>query len=716
MKKSSVLLAILILLTWKPVFSQSLFTFQDAASGARLRPQGREFVQWIPGTPTFTYVEKFQEMKADDVAKAHIRTLVSLTDINMVHKAASIEEMPYFPYAYEWVNATEFVYEASGHVVVYDYVAKRITRSYTLREGAENVEINDKARIVAYTVENNIWYTKAGGTPVAITKDSDKGIVNGSSYVHRQEFGIDKGIFISPHGKYIAFYRKDEMMVTDYPLVNTQTRIAEEVPVKYPMAGMTSENVTLGIYDPATARVHFVKTEGPKDQYLTAISWTPDENAVYIGVLNRGQNHLKMNRYNATSGNFETTIFEEKHDTWVEPENPLYFLPDGRFIWQTEKDGYNHLYLYDKSGAFLKQLTRGEWMVTQILGTDASGKNVYVQGTHNNGLERRIFKVDVAKGTQQVLGDEKGIHNAVVSKDGAYLLENYSSAEVPNIVRVTSGNGKILREVLTAANPLTDYTMPRIQLVTITAADGKTPLNLRIITPPNPTATEKYPVILYVYGGPHLQLVQDRWLCGASFWDLMMAQKGYVVVSVDNRGSASRGFAFENVVHRQLGQEEMKDQLKAIEYLKKQSYTDASRVGVYGWSYGGFMTTSLMTAYPEIFKVGVAGGPVMDWKYYEIMYGERYMDTPEENPKGYELTSLLNKAGKLEGQLLIIHGAMDNVVVWQHSLDFLRSCIKANKQVDYFVYPDTEHNVIPKDRPHLMEKITRYFDLHLKKR
>lgn len=716
MKKLFVYLGMLVLLTWKPAFSQNLFTYQDAASGARLRPQGREFVQWIPGTSTFTYVEKFQEMKADDAGKENVRTLVSLTDINVAHQAAGIEEMPYFPYSYQWVNATEFIYEASGHVVVYDHAVKKVARSYALQEGAENVEINDKAGIVAYTVENNLWYTKAGGTPVAITKDSDKGIVNGSSYVHRQEFGIDKGIFISPNGKYIAFYRKDETRVTDYPLVNTQTRIAEEVPVKYPMAGMTSENVTLGVYDPATAQLHFVKTEGPKDQYLTAISWTPDEKAIYIGVLNRGQNHLKMNRYNAANGSWEATIFEEQHDTWVEPENPLYFLPDGRFIWQTEKDGYNHLYLHDKNGTFVKQLTRGEWMVTQILGADAAGKNIFIQGTHNNGLERRIFRVDITKGSLQVLANEKGVHNAVVSKDGVYLLENYSSAEVPNTVRVVSGSGKVIREVLKAANPLAEYTMPRIQLVTIMAADGKTPLNLRIVTPPNPTATERYPVILYVYGGPHLQLVQDRWLYGASFWDLMMAQKGYVVVSLDNRGSASRGFAFENVIHRRLGQEEMKDQIKAIEYLKQQSYTDASRIGVYGWSYGGFMTTSLMTSYPETFKVGVAGGPVMDWKYYEVMYGERYMDTPEENPQGYETTSLLNKAGKLEGQLLIIHGAMDNVVVWQHSLDFLRSCIKANKQVDYFVYPDTEHNVISKDRPHLMEKITRYFDLHLKKR
>jgi dipeptidyl-peptidase-4 len=254
-----------------------------------------------------------------------------------------------------------------------------------------------------------------------------------------------------------------------------------------------------------------------------------------------------------------------------------------------------------------------------------------------------------------------------------------------------------------------------MSVFTIKAADDKTDLYCRLIKPLNFDPSKKYPAIVYVYGGPHAQLVEDSWLGGTSLWDFYMAQKGYVIFTVDNRGSSNRGLEFENIIHRNLGITEMEDQLKGIEYLKNLGYVDMDRIGVTGWSYGGFMTISLMTHYPEVFKVGVAGGPVIDWKYYEVMYGERYMDTPDENPDGYEKTSLLNYAKELKGRLLIIHGAIDNTVVWQHSLTFLEECIKNKILVDYFVYPRHEHNVSGIDRLHLMRKITQYFDDYLGK-
>jgi dipeptidyl-peptidase-4 len=256
--------------------------------------------------------------------------------------------------------------------------------------------------------------------------------------------------------------------------------------------------------------------------------------------------------------------------------------------------------------------------------------------------------------------------------------------------------------------------MPKLQMVTFTAADGKTPLYGRMITPPNMDPAKKYPVIVYVYGGPHAQLVTNRWLGGASLFEYYMAQQGYIMFTVDNRGSDGRGMEFENVIHRQLGQNEMADQMQGVEFLKSQSFVDANRMGVYGWSFGGFMTISLMLNHSDVFKVAVAGGPVCDWKYYEVMYGERYMDTPQDNKEGYDKTSVINKAENLKGKLLVIHGAQDDVVVMQNSLEFINACIKKGRAVDYFLYPDHKHNVRGKDRVHLNSKIADYFMTHLK--
>jgi dipeptidyl-peptidase-4 len=482
------------------------------------------------------------------------------------------------------------------------------------------------------------------------------------------------------------------------------------------MAGMTSEQVTLGVHNLSGRTTHFVKTGEPKDQYLTSVAWDPSEKYLFIGILNREQNHLKFNRYSAATGEWEKTIFEEKHAKWVEPENPPLFLKTkpNVFIWQSERDGFNHLYQYDTDGKLIRQLSSGNEPVTRILGTDPAEENLFYETAADLGLSRKVYLVNLKTGKSRLLTPEKGTHNAVLSSDGNFLIVQYSSLTTPRKIyslEVKSGKTKNLSE---AGNPLKDYAMPRAEFVTITAADGKTPLNGRIIRPADFDSGKKYPVIVYVYGGPHAQLITDSWLGGAGLWDYYMAQEGFILFTLDNRGSADRGFDFENVIHRQLGQEEIKDQMRGVEYLKSLPYVDETRIGVYGWSFGGFMTTTLTTTHPDVFKAAVAGGPVIDWKWYEVMYGERYMDTPQENPEGYALTSLTDKAKNLKARLLMIHGAQDPVVVMQHSLEFVNACIKAGKQVDYFVYPDHEHNVRGKDRLHLMEKIADYFLLHLK--
>ncbi|MCD8193460.1 MAG: S9 family peptidase, partial [Tannerellaceae bacterium] len=539
--------------------------------------------------------------------------------------------------------------------------------------------------------------------------------------VHQREFGIVKGTFWSPSGRQLAFYRMDERMVTDYPLVHVNARCAKAQPIKYPMAGMKSHEVTVGIYNVETGETVWLKTGTPKEKYLTNIAWSPDEKNIYIAEVNREQNKCELVKYNAQNGKRIGVLFTETHPKYVEPQHPVLFLPGDstQFIWQSQRSGYNHLYLYDTKGRLQKQLTGGEWLIQEVIGFDQQGENLYVlailpypeEPETGPGMDNHLVKISLSNGNLHFLSRKNGVHTASLSPSGDYLIDRVTSPAIPrdiDILHTTSGEP--VKTLLSASDPFKDYTLPSIETGQLKAADGKTDLNYRIIKPAGLDETKKYPVIVYVYGGPHVQLIHAGWQNGTRGWDLYMAQKGYIVFTVDSRGSANRGLEFENVIFRQLGVTEMEDQMKGIDYLCSLPYVDKERIGVHGWSYGGFMTTNLMLTYPDVFKVGVAGGPVIDWSRYEIMYGERYMDSPQDNPEGYKNSNLKEKAGNLKGRLLLIHGDVDPVVVWQHSLEFLKACVNAGTHPDYFVYPGHGHNVTGKDRPHLYEKITRYFD------
>ncbi len=583
----------------------------------------------------------------------------------------------------------------------------------TDKERATNFFNNedDNRSFTAFNKENNLFIKDKEGNETAISSEENKGIVYGQS-VHRDEFGINKGVFWSPSGEKLAFYRMDETMVTDYPIVDISTRIASEKSVKYPMAGETSHEVTIGIYDTKTAKTVYLKTGEPKDKFLTNVAWSPDGRWIYVAELNRGQNRMKLNRYDALSGNLDKTLFEETHPKYVEPQNPVLFVKNkpNQFVWQSNRDGYNHLYLYDVSGKLLKQLTKGNWEVTNVIGFDEKGENLFFVSTHPTPMDRHIYSVNLKNDKTTRHTSAQGMHSASLSASGRYVIDRYSSHDNPGTIDlINARNGKTVT-LASARNPFAGFSIPSVETGTIKAADNKTDLHYRMIKPANFDAAKKHPVAVYVYGGPHSQMVQNRWRYGSGGWEMYMAQKGYVVFVLDNRGTSNRGFDFENVTHRQLGVEEAKDQMRGVEFLKSLPYVDADRMGIHGWSYGGFMTINMLLRYPDVFKVGVAGGPVTDWKYYEVMYGERYMDTPQENPDGYAETSLLNKADRLKSRLLIIHGDEDPVVVMQHSLQFLKSAIGAGTHPDFFVYPGHEHNMMGRDRVHLHEHITRYFE------
>ena len=549
-------------------------------------------------------------------------------------------------------------------------------------------------------------------------------IVLGES-VHRNEFGIEGGLFWSPKQTRLAFYRMDQSMVVDYPIVNTKAREAEVRNIKYPMAGMKSHEVTVGVWDTKTEKLVYLNTRKDttvheREMYLTNIAWSPDEKYVFIAKINREQYHMWLEQYDAVTGAFVKVLFEETNPRYVEPCEPMIFTPKGdQFLWYSMRDGYKHLYLYNIDGSLVKQVTKGEYEVEGFIQFDKKGENIFIYANKDNLAGRDAYRVNLKKGTMECLTIQEnglhGTHSVVLNDNGTVWVDVWSSVDVPMRADLRDKKHKnVVRTFYTSENPMKDYAMPSIKLGTIKAADGTTDLYYRLITPPTMKPGEKYPTLVYVFGGPHSQLVTDSWLGGGNLYFMFLAQQGYVVFTVDNRGTDNRGFEFESCTHRHLGEIEMADQMEGVKFLKSLPYVDQNRMGVEGWSFGGFMTITMKLAHPEVFKVGCAGGPVIDWKWYEIMYGERYMDTPQENPEGYEANCLLNKAKDLQGRLLVIHGAEDNTVVWQHSLEFIERCINNYKQVDYFVYPHHEHNVLGRERLHLYQKMFQYYEDHLK--
>ncbi|MCQ2308552.1 MAG: S9 family peptidase [Bacteroidales bacterium] len=692
---------------------KKMLTPEDASYNNRsLYPKSKSY-KWMADTDKFVFTEDGVLMVQSPGAKS-ANALLNLDQVNIMAKNSGYVEFKRVPNI-TWTNENVGYFyksEEDGSVSLnsLSLSAKSMKKITTVPADAENHTITEATMRVAYTIGNDLYV--ADGTKQLRLTNNPEHVIAGQS-VHRNEFAIDGGIFWSPDGSKIAYYLMDESMVTDYPLVDITARVATATPIKYPMAGMTSHIVKLHVYDFNTGKDIVMKTGEPEDHYLTAITWNNDNQHVYIGELNRGQNSLDFNEYDALTGKFTKTIFHDEDEQYVEPVGPAHFLPGSttEFVWLAQRDGYYHIWLHNTKTLNAKQIEKGDYVVTSFDGFDGNG-NAYYTSTEVSPLQRHFYKVNLKNGKKTQITKVHGTHSVLPSKSGNYYLDFYSSTDVARAVDLHYVKGDFTENLYTAADPLKECNIGTVELGELKAEDGQT-LYTRLIKPYNFDPNKKYPVIIYVYGGPHAQMITDEWTAGAGIYLHYLSQEGFIVFTLDNRGSADRGEAFEQVIHRQCGQCEMRDQMVGVKYLKSLPFVDAERIGTDGWSYGGFMSTSLKINYPESIKVSVAGGPVIDWKYYEIMYGERYMDTPEENPEGYELTCLENKTDKLQGKLLIIHCTTDPTVVWQHSLSFVENCIHNGKQLDYFVYPGHDHNVYGMDRAHLITKITEYFKANL---
>jgi len=698
MKKISIVFSILFL--FQGYAQQKELTLNDAVLGyyKGLYPKQLSGLQWVSETK---YV--YTEANTYIIKDVENNTIKKITIANFEKDFPGTKRVPQI----SSIDDTTITFRKENTQYNFNYNTNAIVNQITFDAAAQNNDYNSTAKAIAYTLDNNLYLATQNNPKTAITSFSDSNIVAGQA-IARYEFGISKGIFWSPKGTHLAFYQKDETHVTDYPLVDVTTNPASLKNIKYPMAGQKSELAKIGVYNLVAKQTTYLNIDTSDEHYLTNLSWTPDGKYVLVAEVNRAQNHFDYNLYNVTTGNKVRTLFSENNTRWVEPENDAVFLPNSttEFLWMSEKDGYKNIYQYTTGGKFIKQLTDFKFVIKSILGFDASEKHVIISATGENPTEMHTYKVNLKSGKATNLTPANGTHRTQLK--GNYLIDSYNSLNAPGIMSIVNIRNKKETVLNTAKNPLEGYKLGTTELLKLKSEDGFD-LHSRIIKPANFDPSKKYPVLVYVYGGTHAQLVTNTWLGGSRLWmQWLAAQKDYIVFTLDNRGSANRGFAFESVIHRTAGNEGMKDQLIGVDYLKSLPYVDGNRIAVHGWSYGGFMTSSLLLRHPKVFTTGVAGGPVTDWKFYEAMYGERYMDTPEENPEGYADSRIGKYLENLEGKLLLIHGSVDPTVVPQHSMEVLKEAVEKGVQLDFFTYPMHEHNVRGKDRVHLMQKVLDY--------
>ncbi len=709
MQKSILSVLILFVTLSLTAQDQKPLSLEDAILKGRseLAPDNINGIEWIDTDKFACFGEKgalhIKNSKGDDVK------VIQPNDLNATLSAISVDSVKNVrPVA--WKNSNSFYFKVDRQFFEYDYTTGDLSQVVRIPKKAENIELATQTGFVAYTLDNNVYVATSTEDKIAVTNFKKESGITAGVAIHRSEFGITKGLFWSEDGSKLGFYQMDESMVTDYPLADYSIMPALSEPIKYPMAGQKSHHAQVGIFNVEDQSIVYLKSGKPKEQYLTNFTFSPNVNTAYLAVLNRGQNHMKLKSYSVETGAETALLFEEKHKKYVEPEEPPHFLPDGSFLWFSERDGFNHIYHYSEEGKLISQVTKGNFDVKDLVSTVDKGKAIIVEAA-DGLMNEAVYHVDIRSGKMKRLDIRAGTYS-VYGSDNSNLIIKYQSYETALDIDVYSSSGKKLADLKDPENPLSDYQIGEIEFPVIYASDS-TELQGRLIKPFDFDSSKTYPVIVYLYGGPHAQMIRNDYKGGAPLWMYYAANRGYLVFTVDGRGSANRGLEFEQATFRKLGTVELEDQLKGVEYLKSLSYANTDKMAIHGWSFGGFMTLSMMMRNPDVFEVGVAGGPVTDWNMYEVMYTERYMDTPDENPDGYRNADLKNYAENLEGDVLIIHGLDDNVVVPQHSYTLLEKFVQTGKQVDFFVYPGYKHNVRGKDRVHLMQKVLDYIEFHL---
>ncbi len=596
---------------------------------------------------------------------------------------------------------------------LFDIASKSLTK--ISNNAIQEPLLNTNGSKIAYAFENNLYvFDVATKKTTQITKDGKKNsIINGiTDWVYEEEFAFVRAFDWNTDGTKLAFIKFDESEVPVFSMdIYGEELYPQQQVFKYPKAGENNAKVSLHLYDVAKASTQNVTLDTEKDYYIPRIKFTNNSNVLSVQTLNRHQNQLNLLFVDANSGK-TTTILSEKDNAYVDVTDNLTFLQDNSFIWTSEKDGYNHIYHYNSDGSLNNKVTSGNWEVTDYYGYNPDNKTIYYQSVENGSTKRDVYSIQLNGKDKKQLSSLSGTNSATFSPDFKYFINNHSSStQAPSYTLVETSSGKKVKEILNNSSleeKLKKFDLPKKEFTTFKNEIGND-LNGYIIKPKDFNPKKKYPVLMYQYSGPGSQQVADKWFDSNDYWHFMLSQKGYVIVCVDGRGTGFKGVKFKKVTQKELGKYEVEDQIYVAKQLAKESFVDANRIGIWGWSFGGFMSSNCLFQGNEVFKTAIAVAPVTSWRFYDSVYTERFMTTPQENASGYDNNSPITHADKLKGNFLLIHGTADDNVHVQNSMLLINKLVSLNKNFDWLIYPDKNHGIYGgKTREQLYTKMTDY--------
>ena len=688
--------------------------FKDYPSGLR----------WLPKSDRFSFIKRNGKngtavLVVENARNGKQKTILSSKELTYITDAKDTLRIPLS--SYRWLpDESGLLFTFEGDIWLYSLKQKHLRRLTRTEAPEEEIQIAPNSRLISFVRNNDLYVLNLqSGLETRLTTDGSETILNGKlDWVYQEELvgrGIFRGHWWSPDSRHIAYLQFDESNVPQYPLVDWMPYHPTVEMMHYPKAGDPNPVVKLGVVSVESPKTIWMDTGDNPDVYIPRVYWLPNSKQVAFMRLDRLQQHLEFFFADISTGNARK-VLEEKDPYFINVGDFVYFFKKkNQFIWGSETTGYRHLYIYDYQGKLVKQLTHGEWLVDAFLGVDRSEKWVYFTATEKSIVERHLYRVKTNGSGFKRLSRQEGTHSIRLSPSGSYYIDNYSNLLTPYLLTVHKTNGKKLRELARCRVDLAkEFNIRLPEIFTFKGETTGLTYYASMIKPPHFNPRKKYPVLIYVYGGPHAQVIRNAFGYTRYLWHLMMAQKGFIVFSMDNRGSWGRGHDWEKQVYRQLGKLELMDQLEGVAYLKKQPYVDANRIGIWGWSYGGYMTLYALT-HADVFRTGVSVAPVTDWRDYDTIYTERYMGLPQENEEGYRNSSPVFFADSLKGMLYLIHGTGDDNVHFQNSVQMADALIDAGKMFHFMMYPQQKHGIAARaDRIHLFKLITHFLEEHLK--